>query len=181
MSELAPLSLASAICPCVDFHISCLGTCKHSEGVLYRLRQKSAVGGKAAKSPRIEIDPSNDAKHQLKIAVPDRDLPDGLLDMVTARYDALLQDCARNDIEALETLAKNYHEDIRLSSLCEPWCRHLHRRELGRAGTTAGDRSFGPWPAGRHDCGRWGPSGSAGGWRREYPDPPWPSPWPGCW
>ncbi len=142
--EIRDLAGLENSCGCVDFRISRLGTCKHVEGVLHQLRERGTIRGKATRSPRIEIYPSNESRHQLKIVIPDRELPDGLLEMVMTRYDALIQGYARDDIEALEKLAEEYPDVIRMSSLCEPWRQEneiRHRREKKRQAFDAGEKT----------------------------------------
>jgi len=110
-------------CTCVDYHVSRLGTCKHIEGVLYHLRKSENISTRETQSKRIEIYPSCTAKRDLKLEIPKDALENhcDIVEAVRVHFDALTKHCRQKDLKALDKIAADKPDLLRVSILCETW------------------------------------------------------------
>lgn len=129
-------------CECLDFRGNGLGTCKHIEAVLAKLRKgrKSRFKQAAeAGSPRVEIYLSRQGKPEVKIAWPSQSLPNArkLLDPFFSNSNTLLADPAKavpSMQRALREAPKRTQRQVRIARDVEAWASNLRRCE-NRANT----------------------------------------------
>ena len=122
-------------CTCVDYYVSQLGTCKHIEGVLHQFRQSKRLPKNRTLSSRIEIYPASDSKRDLKLIIPSRQLPTDIAANVKSHFESLVSQCRHKDLSALEKIASEQPDVLRMSVLCESWRRQRQiqiRREKKR-------------------------------------------------
>ena len=127
--EIRSLSEADNSCPCRDFEINGLGTCKHIEGVLHHLRK----GGKrafnaAAKtgSPRVEVFSPGWNADSVSVKWPGRPLPEGTEKRVGELAERLRGGGAKRALADLSDLEAGNPGLIRVSGLLD--------RRVGRRG-----------------------------------------------
>ncbi len=131
-------SLAERIntCTCLDHAVNGLGTCKHVEAVLHRLRRPGAGGLAQAAgrvSPRVEI--FVDARdRRLRVAWPPRLRPSSRVRQRLARFfsaDGALEGDPVTRVPALRRavagLAARSRRRVRLSAGIDPWLERLVR------------------------------------------------------
>ncbi|MCY4306359.1 MAG: DEAD/DEAH box helicase [Aestuariivita sp.] len=133
--EIRSLVARENSCTCVDYHVSQLGTCKHIEGVLHQFRQSKKLPKKATRSSQIEIYPAPDSERDLKLVMPDKKLPNKIVTNIKSLFNSLISKCQHEDLSALEKIASEQPDLLRVSILCEPWRRQRQiqiRREKKR-------------------------------------------------
>ncbi|MDE0112899.1 MAG: DEAD/DEAH box helicase, partial [Albidovulum sp.] len=124
--EIRSLDDLENSCTCRDYETSRLGTCKHIEGVLYRLRKSNGrafKSGDSARSPRIEIFLSHDDRPELKIGIPERLLNGGLANQACEAFDSLRETRREAPLRELQCIANENPGTVRLSALIESWRR----------------------------------------------------------
>ena len=143
-------------CECHDHRINRLGTCKHVEGVLHRLR-----GGRAA-SPRRRKPKAQESSGRIEVFLDERDgravrmtvpeameHPDPAFVQEVGRHWRSLRRDSRKALDALHDLARAHPDRLRVSRRLEGWidarqAQSRRRRERARfeAALEAGRRSF---------------------------------------
>ncbi|MFQ5740378.1 MAG: DEAD/DEAH box helicase [Acidobacteriota bacterium] len=133
--EVRSLTDLTNSCECPDFRVNGLGTCKHIEAVLARLRRgKSRLFARAARqgSPRTEIFLSSGARQEVQVAWsrqvsrPARKL----LSPFFSSGDVLLADPVRAIPSLQKTLAQapeRVRSEIRIARDVEQWVSELRR------------------------------------------------------
>ena len=122
--EIRALEALENSCTCRDFETSQLGTCKHIEGVLHRLKQENRKAGKrpgSANSPRIEIYLSHDDRPELKIAIPDRISTNFLTGKISQSFELLRKTCDEVPLRELQDIATENPGIVRVSALVDSW------------------------------------------------------------
>ena len=121
-------------CECCDYRVNRLGTCKHVEGLLHRLRSDRAVRVRARQSSnRIEIFVDERAGRSVRMTTPAalaRDRPT-LVQEVERRY-ANLRRGSQRALQALEELARSHADSLRVSHRLAHWVgarRAVRRRQ----------------------------------------------------
>ncbi len=121
-------------CLCRDFEISGLGTCKHIEGLLHRLRKdgKRAFSTAArAGSSRIEIYVPGRDSHSLQTVFPPRETPDILREEIERLVALLADEPVQSGGSALTELRRLEEENpdwLRVSRLVDRWLAERQRR-----------------------------------------------------
>ena len=110
-------------CECRDYRVNRLGTCKHVEGLVHRLRGDRAVRVRARQSSdRIEIFVDERSGRTVRMTTPAelaRDRPK-LLQEVERRY-ANLRRGSQRALRALEELARSHSDSLRVSRRLAHW------------------------------------------------------------
>ena len=121
-------------CECRDYRVNRLGTCKHVEGLVHRLRSDRAVRVRARQaSDRIEIFVDERAGRSVRMTTPAalaRDRPT-LVQEVERRY-ANLRRGSQRALRALEELARSHADSLRVSHRLAHWVgarRAVRRRQ----------------------------------------------------
>ncbi len=133
--EIRSLSETENSCPCPDFEINGLGTCKHIEGVLHHLRKggKRAFNAAAkAGSPRVEIFSPGWNPDSVSVKWPQKPVPPGIKERVGKLARKLSTDDAERalaDICDLETANPGL---IRVSKLLDRWVKRHGEKRLAR-------------------------------------------------
>jgi len=119
-------------CECRDFATNGLGTCKHIEGVVRRLRRR----GRPTSSPRIEVYLAEAGERSLRLAVPD---PVAAADPVLAedvrRFCSRLRRGSAKALHELKRAADANPDSLRVSGRLDTWLdarRTANRRTRGR-------------------------------------------------
>lgn len=124
--EIRDLAGREFDCSCTDFRINGLGTCKHVEAVLLRLRKKNRRAYREAKkapSPFIDIIPDTDGQ-SLRVARNLNRLPPSLERFFDAdgRQNP---EFALDDV--LDGLRASRSKNLRISQTVDPWLEHIAR------------------------------------------------------
>jgi len=121
-------------CECRDYRVNRLGTCKHVEGLVHRLRGDRSVRVRARQSSdRIEIFVDERAGRSVRMTTPAalaRYSPT-LLEEVERRY-ANLRRGSQRALRALEELARSHSDSLRVSRRLASWVgarRAVRRRQ----------------------------------------------------
>ena len=115
--ELRSLSERINSCGCMDYRTNRLGTCKHIEGVLYRLGQAQGH------SPRIEVFVDERGTRSLTCVVPD-----GARSRLADRVRRLCDEESLEALRALEDLADRNSSELRVSGRVAGWLGERERR-----------------------------------------------------
>ena len=143
-------------CECHDHRINRLGTCKHVEGALHRLRGGRAASARRRKpkaqesSARIEIFLDERDGRTVRMTVPEAvEHADPTLVREAARHWRSLRRDSRKALDALHDMARAHPDRLRVSRRLEGWidtrqAQGRRRRERARfeAALEAGRRSF---------------------------------------
>ena len=135
-------------CECHDYRVNRLGSCKHVEGVLHRLRSDRALRARTREAgARIEIFLDERGGRMMRMAAPD-ELVGGEPTLVAEaqRLCANLRRGSQRALRALHRLAAAHPDHLRVSRRLEGWVaerRAVRRRQREhdrfRASLTAGD------------------------------------------
>ena len=143
-------------CGCRDHRINGLGTCKHIEGVLHRLRGDRAArpGRRKPKSPtssgRIEVflDQRDGRAVQMTVPAAIEDAAPDFVQEARRHWRGLRRD-SRKAFEALRDMARAHPDRLRVSRSLENWidtrkapARRRRERDRFAADLAAGRRSF---------------------------------------
>ena len=121
-------------CECHDYRANRLGSCKHVEGVLHRLRSDRALRARSGEAgERIEIFLDERAGRVVRMATPD-ELVGGEPTLVaeTRRLCANLRRGSQRALRTLHRLAAAHPDHLRVSRLLEGWVaerRAVRRRQ----------------------------------------------------
>ena len=154
--EIRSLDTHVNSCECHDHRINRLGTCKHVEGVLHRLRGGRAASARRGKpktresSGRIEIFLDERDGRAVRMTVPEavEHAAPALVQESARHYRSLRRD-SRKALDALHDMARAHPDRLRISRRLQGWievrqARGRRRRERTRfeAVLEAGRRSF---------------------------------------
>ena len=138
-------------CECHDYRANRLGSCKHVEGVLHRLRSDRALRARTRDAgERIEIFLDERAGRVVRMATPDT-LVGGEPTLVaeTQRLCANLRRGSQRALRTLQGLAAAHPDHLRVSRLLEGWVaerravrRRLREYDRFRASLTGGGGSL---------------------------------------
>jgi hypothetical protein len=136
--EIRSLDQPFNSCGCADHQVNGLGTCKHIEGVLARLRKRAAHGFAAARrigSPRIELFLSRDGDAVPRLLWPADRTSAGEVARIVAPFlaaDGNLADATPHRLEALlqavAAAGAPASQQLRVSRYLEPWLAQARRR-----------------------------------------------------
>ena len=143
-------------CGCRDHRTNRLGTCKHIEGVLHRLRGNRAVGPRRRKpkgqesSGRIEIFVDERDGQAVRMTVPEAiERADPAFVQEAGRHWRSLRRTSRKAFDALREMARAHPDRLRCSRSVEHWidarkapARRQRERARFEAALQAGRRSF---------------------------------------
>lgn len=132
-------------CGCRDFATNGLGTCKHIEGVVRRVRKR----GRLASSPRIEVYLDESRERSVRLAIPDAvAIADPVLAEDVRRLCSRLRGGSARALGELKHMAQANPESLRVSRRLDVWLdarRTAGRRIRGRTaferGLATGERS----------------------------------------
>ena len=134
-------------CECRDYRTNRLGTCKHIEGVLHRLRGNRAAPprGRTAKHPessdRIEIYLDERGGRAVRMTIPaEIERTEHAFVQEAGRYYRRLRRNSRKALDALRDMARARSDCLRVSRRLESWIdarRASDRRQRERARFTA--------------------------------------------
>ena len=155
--EIRSLGTRINSCGCRDHRTNRLGTCKHIEGVLHRLRGNRAAPPRRRKpkepesNGRIEIFLDERDDRAVRMTVPgamERAVP-AFVQEAARHYRSLRRD-SRKAFDALREMARAHPDHLRCSRSLKPWidarkapARRRRERARFEADLEAGRRSFG--------------------------------------
>ena len=145
--EIRSLGTHINSCECRDYRTNRLGTCKHIEGVLHRLRGNRAAPprGRTAKHPessdRIEIYLDERGGRAVRMTIPaEIERTEHAFVQEAGRYYRRLRRNSRRALDALRDMARARSDCLRVSRRLESWIdarRASDRRQRERARFTA--------------------------------------------
>ena len=132
--EIRSLSERINSCECHDYRANRLGSCKHVEGVLHRLRSDRALRARARDAgDRIEIFLDERAGRVVRMIIPSKlDDADPALVAETQRLCANLRRGSQRALRTLHRLATLHPDHLRVSRLLDGWVaarRAVRRRQ----------------------------------------------------
>lgn len=133
--EIRDLESLQNSCPCRDFEINGLGTCKHIEGVLHRLRESGKrVFASAAKagSPRVEVFSAGWEADSVSIMWPTEPVAPEIKGRIKRLSEELGGDGAENALSALRDLENANPGALRVSALLDHWVGRHGDKERAR-------------------------------------------------